>query len=358
MDGIVKYILFVLPSVIVSCFLWSYGFSSLPETSPPARVAEASRSLVNNGTLAAPEYLKFTSDFRAEAISSGHAIEQDVFAVGRDDKLYPKHSILSAIIGAPFYAIFGNSGFWILQQLCLLFIFISLSRLSTRKTQVLLIFVYLLTQTLSGFHTHVFSYDLHGVALLLGGMALLSSNSFFGSMLSALTIFIRPAYLILIPFAVYARGGTKREYLLRLLGLSAGLGFFMLTNQLIFGSPFTTAYQAAAYILPDGSFVLDTHPLGFSLQTLLSDWGKKLFSLEVGALPYNLALILWPLAIWQTIKAKDRFLLITSAGALIYTLFIFSYQFWDASPAGNRFLLPAVYLMALPILRNFQPKFR
>ena len=350
-----KYLLFLLPSVIVSCFLWSYGFSSLPDTSPPARVAEASRSLVNNGTLAAPEYLKFADDFRSEAISSGQAIEQDVFAVGRDDKLYPKHSILSAVVGAPFYAIFGNSGFWILQQLCLLFIFISLSRLSTRSAPVLLIFVYLFTQTLSGFHTHVFSYDLHGVALMLGGMALLTRNSFFGAMLCALTIFVRPAYLILIPFAVFARVGTNREYCVRLVGLIVGLGIFMLSNQLIFGSPFTTAYQAAAYILPDGSFVLDTHPLGFSLQTFLSEWGKKLFSLEVGALPYNLALIFWPLAIWQIIKTRDRFLFVTSLGAIIYTLFIFSYQFWATSPVGNRFLLPAVYLMILPILRILQP---
>ena len=40
----------------------------------------------------------------------------------------------------------------------------------------------------------------------------------------------------------------------------------------------------------------------------------------------------------------------TLAGGLVYALYAFSYELWDVSFIGNRFLLPTVYLYALSFI--------
>ena len=220
-----------------------------------------------------------------------------MFARSVDGDLLPKHSILSACIAAPFVFIFGDLGFWIVQELLLLWLIYSSYQLVLVTSGVALprttvISICLFSQTLvASYH---YSYDLHGCALIIGGLNLLRTRPAIGAAVMGFSVFIRPANLLLaLPLALGGTtSGSKKEVFRSTIGLAVILFTWGMTNWLMWGNPLTTAYSRLPYFVA-GVEQFQAHPLGFDIHTFLADWGGKLFG-NHGLLPFNVALLALP----------------------------------------------------------------
>src|SRR5438093_7184416 len=173
---------FLLASVAVlllsSVCLHRLGYQVLPQEAPPARNAEVARSVWRTFSLEAPEFHVFGHELRQLSQETHRGYRQDVFSLGRHGQLFPKHSVLPGVVGALSYVLFGDAGFWILQQILALLLFYSTFRMTSlvakRESGVLtLTSIALLSETLIGFFCYVFSYDLHGLVLLVCGLHLM-----------------------------------------------------------------------------------------------------------------------------------------------------------------------------------------
>jgi len=122
-------------------------------------------------------------------------------------------------------------------------------------------------------------------------------------------------------------------------------------NDLMWGSPFLTAYHRVVAFSARGEPFIENHPRGFSLDVLLTDWWRKLLGARVGLLIFNPALCAFP---WVCASARRSdhkwFAFSTLAGSVVYGLYMFSYEQWDNSYVGNRFLLPSVHLYVLSFI--------
>jgi hypothetical protein len=354
---------FLLASLAVlllsSACLHRLGYQVLPQEAPAARNAEVARSVWRRFSLEAPEFHVFEQNLRRLSRETHEGYRQDVFSLGKHGELFPKHSPLSGVVGAPFYGLFGDSGFWILQQVLALSVFYSTFRITSllakRETGVMtLTTIALLTETLVGFFCYTFSYDLHGLALIICGLHLMYSRPLCGSALAASSVFVRPSYVLLLPFLLNAWGGLPRRSgrpLGVLLSTGAVLSLYLMVNDLMWGSPFATAYHRMVAFSPQGELFIEQHP-GFSLHVLLADWWRKLFGARVGLLLFNPALFVFPwVCAWASRSDHKWFAFSTLAGSVVYGLCMFSYQWWDVSFVGNRLLLPSIYLYLL----NFIP---
>ena len=336
------------------------GFQVLPPEAPPARNAEVARSVWKTFSLQAPEFRVFKDELSRLSRDSHHGYHQDVFSLGRRGELFPKHSPLSGVVAAPFYGLFGDSGFWILQQILALLLFYSTLRIASLVGEcesglVTLTALAILSETLVGLHCYQFSYDLHGVVLVVCGLHLMYSRPLWGSALATLSVFVRPSYVLLLPFLLTAwRDLPECGARLRtaLVGAGLVLGLYCAVNDLMWGSPFATAYHRVAAFSPEGTLFIEDHPRGFNLNALLSDWPRKLFGTRVGLVTFNPALLAFPwVCAWASRSDNKWFAFSTTAGSLAYGVYMFSYRDWDISFIGNRFLLPSVYLYIL----NFIP---
>ena len=359
-NGTGKFLLVSLAVLLLSsAYFHRLGYQVLPQEAPPARNAEVARSIWRTHSLEAPEFHVFEQELRRLSRDTQREYRQDVFSLGRHGELFPKHSPLSGVVGAPFYGLFGDSGFWILQQVVALLLFYSTFRITSlvakRESGVLTVTtITLLTQTLIGFFCYMFSYDLHGLFLLICGLHVMHSRPRWGSALAALSIFVRPSYVVLLPFLLSAwhglpeRVGRPRDLLV---GTGAVLCLNFAANDLMWGSPFATAYHRMVAFSPQGEPFIEQHP-GFSLDVLVADWWRKLFGARVGLLPFNPALFAFPwVCAWASRSEHKWFAFSTLTGSVVYGLYMFSYQWWDVSFLGNRLLLPSIYLYLL----NFIP---
>lgn len=354
---------FVTASLVVllisSGIFHRLGYRVLPVEAPPARNAEVARSVWTSLSLQPPEFLAFKNNLSRLSRERHEAYEQDIFSFGKGGELFPKHSAISGVIGAPFYGLFGDSGFWILQQTLALLLFYSTYRVTSLVAGhdtgvVTLLSVALLTETLFGFFCYVFSYDLHGLVLLICGLHLMYSRPLWGSALATVSVFVRPSYVLLVPILLCAwRGMPPRHSRLRgiILGAGSVVCLYLVVNDLMWGGPFVTAYHRIAAFGPDGQPFIEQHPQGFNTSVLLSDWWRKLFGARVGLLTFNPALIALPWVCAWVWHSKHRwFALTTLTAGVLYGLYMFSYEQWDTSFMGNRFLLPSVYLYLLSFI--------
>ncbi len=330
----------------------------LPE-GPERVVAEVTRSLFNSASLTPNYFYDVYEKARALSESTQSIVWQDVFAIDQYGQLRPKHSPLSALMAVPFYAVFGDLGFGIFQQLVffvLMYSTYSLVLWTTRKPLPwsTLLSVLLLSQ--SGFYVRSFSYDLHGAALLIGGLYLWSLRPCLGATVMGLSLFVRPSFAFLIfPMVLLLSVIDLKRLASTCIGILIAILLFGSYNYYLWGSPFLTAYSR----LPEfanGVVRLMPHPVGFDLNVLLTRWDEKLFSSR-GLLPYNLCFLALPLVVVSLIRNYDPFRLGCFLVGVGYATYIFSYSMWDVTNSGNRFLLPVVYLYMLcfiPVLGRFE----
>jgi hypothetical protein len=317
---------------------------------PPLYTAEVTQSLWHTHSLRPERFDQIYREASDLSRTAGAEVWQDVFALDRRGGLAPKHALLSSVIAVPFYAIFGKLGFWVLQQLLFVWLLYSLyaiaTRLAGRSLPLTTIVVSMILSPLL-LHSHGFSSELHGCALVLGGLNMIHRRQFFGAFLMSLSILVRPSYILLvIPLvcAVYRHTPEwHREILRRSVGVAFGLGIVFMLNYILWGDSFATAYQRLPSFR-NGELFISTHPVGFDLETFLSDWPAKLWG-ETGVFPVTSCLFLLPLVVISLRHQRDRwFEGVCLSTALLYTLYIFSYQMWMVTGPGNRFLLTATCL--------------
>lgn len=327
------------------------GISCFPD-GPVSMIAEVTRSLAQGGGLL-PAAMENEVRMAQEMSRENHSfVWQDIVSLHSNGTFVPKHSVLSSVIAVPFYKIFGDSGFWILQQLLVLSVIYSLYKLSnlifeeTYPWSVLL-GGFLFSQTL--FYSYAYSHDLLGCSLFFVGLNIMQGRSNFrsalGTLVMCLSVIIRPNYLILVLiFTLWGRlndSWERRSF--SILGLALGLSIVGLYGYVVWGNPIAGPYTFVP-VFQDGQQVLSSHPIGFSFEELKREWWRKLFSLT-GLVPANLGFGLAPLVAIFCWKHRRRKFLMTILGiSVIYILYVFSYEMWDISAYGNRFLFPAIYL--------------
>jgi hypothetical protein len=282
------------------------------------------------------------------SLTSDVPIWQDVFSIGRNGSLLPKHALLVACLASPWYGVFGDAGIWIFQQLLLAGLFLCWYRLSSTivgrdTTTLTLVVLGLGTQTL--LHNTFFSYDLIAGALTIIGLDISRRLPFVGGLVTATTISIRPLSLALFPWLVGM--GKRNSVLPALLGMGTAVAGYLTINYWLWGGFFITSYTNTP-AFSHGQLVPANHATLFSLQTLMSNWPRKLFDTSVGLCTYNPALLLVPISITRISgHPLARQLLLCLLAAASLCIAVFSYQLWDESYMGNRFLFPAIYLALL-----------
>lgn len=336
-------------SLIFSGVGYLRGIPLLP-IGPPLNIAEVTKSLWHSRSLRPERFDQIYHDASELSRTSGSEVWQDVFALDMRGGLAPKHSLLSSVMAVPFYGIFGTFGFWVLQQLLFVWLLYSIysiaTRLAGRSLPLTTIVVTMLLSPLL-LHSQGFSYELHVCALVIGGLDMMHRRPLIGAFLMSLSVLVRPScVLIVVPLisAMYAHTPQwKRTILRRSIGLALGLGIFLVVNYLLWGNPFTTAYDR----LPGfrgGELFISQHPVGFDLETFRSGWPAKLWG-ETGILPATSCLFLLPLVVLSLRHQSERwFQAVCLSTALLYTLYILSYQMWMVTGPGNRFLLTATCL--------------
>jgi hypothetical protein len=347
---------FLFAAVAISLgFSFSCHFLGLPvvRRGPALSISEVTKSLANSWSFTPPFFAEIYRDAKDLSTANSSRVWQDVFALDKEGRLRPKHSIFSAIVAVPFFIIFGNAGFWIMQQLLLIWLLYSTFSIVAELTGKALPWSTLLatlfmSQTI--FYTYGFSYDLHACSLIIGGLHLKRRSPVAGGVIMALALFVRPSLILLITPLLLARNRTDRitETLKSALGVFLVILINGALNYYWWGSPFLTSYHRLPAFYK-GMMVLSAHPIGFDLEVLYSDIISKLFSPQ-GLLPYNLSFITLPWVLIYTWRQKDPFRLLCLLSAFIYTLYIFSYPMWNSTSHGNRFLFPAIYLYLLSFI--------
>jgi len=354
---------FIFLSGTLLCLFTTVFHTLVPDSfvnpGPLARIAEASRSLWNNGTLQAPEFYALRDKIIKLSLETDQLYWQDAFSVGKSEELFPKHSLWTVVTFAAFYGVFGEAGFMLGHQLLaflLVLLFYRLTNLTGTQCNSIVFAVVLLFFFKFMQYSFFFNYELHAAILIVGGVCLARSNPFLGNLLMCLSLFVRPSFGLILPLlAVTWCGERDKKYMFgSLAGLSAGLMIFALSNHFLWGSPFLTSYHQAPQIY-QGELLLNTHPVGLNYSIFFSDWGQKIFNSEFGLLTNYPILLLLPIALYKHIYLRTIHpaTILASSGFLLI-LFLFSYEHLY-SQGGRLQWVPV--LLCLPIvLQAFLPQ--
>lgn len=318
-------------------------------------LTQASRSLVQEGTLSSPEYRTFYQELlEASRRQPAAVIWQDCFSRGVDGRLYPKHSLLAVLTGAFFYWLFGEFGFWLATQIelfaaCWAVFAIARERSGFWGAAFLMAMLPGVSTLLS--YTYYFGFDLLGVALLFGGFAVAGRRPFLGGTLMGLSVWTRVSLLVLLPFLVFASLGGRREMAVRCAaGIVSVVLLLGVVNFAIWGSPLEGGYANLPHFRDGAVIEIDTlQEHTFSPSILAEHWRYRLFDPKEGVLPSAPVVIAGLLSLvfcWRS--PHRRFWMSISFGALAYTLLMFSYSHWEGA-GGNRYALPPVLLFSLPV---------
>jgi hypothetical protein len=357
---------FLLISFTISFALWNVGFNVI-QPNPAGSVAETAAAIWDEHTISRRDFAKVQQDMIDQSKSHPDTLFwQDVFAIGIDGTLYPKHPLLASILAAPFYGLFGNLGFWIFNQVVLFLLFVGIFKLAKPITSDnnLPIFLVLISMGTSIFlGSYFFSYDIVGVLLVVWSFAVVGKKHFIAGLLLALSLYIRITHLVFLPFLLICFPVSKKNISLILSGFLLGLFPLLVFNFLLWGDALSGPYaRTEHYFKGQVVFTPSYHSLNsFSLENFLTNIGTKLFSLNEGMISVNPLFAVALIGIFYCSKhPQRRFILSCFFAGLTYTLLMLSYSYWIGA-GGRRFVLPAVFLISLaviPLIEKFSAKLK
>ncbi len=270
------------------------------------------------------------------------------FALSKDNRIVPKHSVLMPIVSIPFYLVFGKIGFLIfnLVQMFALLYGVMILAGGGLGARMLALAGYLSTPFLA--YTFNYSPDIFGTALLVWSYIFgMRHRPIICGLLAGLAIWAKVYMaLLLLPLAlIVIPQGWKATLLCGLTACVAVAPMFAINTHL-FGSPWITGYDREAHILPDG-FVVRDHYSRFN-QPILPGLANLLLDDRIGLLRTAPLWLLWPIGVivaWRISAKHARLGLVALTLALLLNLVFFArYDEWDTSAFGNRFLFPALAL--------------
>ncbi len=357
-------LLFVIVNILImemfAIVFYFAGFEYTPENGV-SQIKPSLERLLEKGDLYPELFNREARRLSNESLNTNAWVVQDMFAMTYDSKLIQKHSIISIFFTAPFFYLLDDIGILFFQQLvafsCLLISYLLIKKLANKKPLILTTLCFnFLTPIHYGLYSYVHWYDTHGLALIILSLFLTFKNSPYGAFFGVMSILVRPSNAIFLPLNFimsYSLKG-KRGLVQVTIGASAGIVIVLLWNYIIFGGIAATAYSNLPSFSPEGEMVILKHALGFNYHTFISDWGLKLFSPTYGWFVYSPLLLFLPLYLNNLFNVRYGFILsMITLFSLIYSIYIFSYPFWSISFIGNRFLLPATFLLYIVLITLF-----
>lgn len=305
---------------------------------------EVAQSLLEAGRFVPDNFLQVESFLREQTKKDDSTMWQDVFSLTHDGRVFPKHSLLSSLILVPFIAVFGIWGVSVLNVLVQTGTVVSIHRVASLLQPGIpwtTSFLSVLIGTQIMHYSGGVAYDSLGGFLVIAATAIVGSRPLVAGGLVGLAVFCRPVNVLYaaVPFLF-----AERRFFMRLvIGMSVPLVSFLIMNFFLWGSPFTTAYQRLP-MYQSGEPVITLVGVGFELRTLASDWGDKLFGSQRGLLLFNPILFCLPFLRWGELMDARRIGIILVC--LSQSALVFAYDGWSASWGGNRYLCPAVWLLA------------
>lgn len=319
---------------------------------PSVAIASTTRAIWDNGSLTSRHAQAVFEAAQALSQSMQSEVWQDVFARDARGNLVPKHSVISSLIAAPFYGLFGETGFWVCQQFFLLVLSYCFYRCVTALAgaPVPLTSLFALCLLFPAFTTsYTFSYELHGIAFIVAGLLVSRTHPFLGGLVLGCSVFVRPSHILVIVPLLFAwrdprhLGGVIKGGLGALCAFSA----LCLYNFILWGDPFTTAYSHLP-LFHRGDLTIQKHPVGLDLHEFTRDWNGKLFGPE-GLFSRWGTVVTIPCAIWMTLRSSRRmFFGSCLIAAALNTAFFLSYSMWDPKGFPHRFFLPSIILCLIP----------
>lgn len=291
-------------------------------------------------------------------LRGGLPVHQKQVALSHDGRLMPKHPILISLLSVPFFALFGVSGFLIVNVLVMLLLVLVVW--ATARTYVGAAASILATWTIFGgtfLRAYVYGYqpDLLSTLLVLAGILgvvrtrLVTGGLFLGlSGLVKVTNFFAAAVVVIV--LLFRRPRTQA--LRTALGMVPGVAAWMLINLMMFGGPTVTGYDRTI-VLQDGVPHLVSHRDFFDLP-ILEGMRGHLFHPRVGLL-VNSAVLLLAIPGFVLFFRRRRWdaALFFVVSEFLFLLFS-GYRWYASSHYGNRFLIVPVVLAAVPIAFLFE----
>lgn len=117
----------LLCSLAYSVTLYLRGWAVTP-LGPSFAIAETAKSIWESGSLSSGHAMAVFDAAQALSQSDNSSVWQDVFAMDVRGNLVAKHSIISSVIAAPLFGVFGTLGFWLCQQIFFLALSFSIYR--------------------------------------------------------------------------------------------------------------------------------------------------------------------------------------------------------------------------------------
>ena len=271
-------------------------------------------------------------------------------ALGRDGAWYPKHPILMPLASLPFLAVLGMDGLLVFNLVVLALVAAAMALCARRHAGPVAsagAVALLLAGTFLRGYVYNLSPDLFATLLCLAGtLLLLERRPVRAGLLLGAAIAAKFLLIVLVPWvaaAAWARGGV-RGAARTAWGAAPAIAALLLLNASLFGSPWVTSYDRGVTVRA-GSERLITHRTQFD-GDILAGLRGEIFDRTHGLLPTAPAILLAVpglVLLWR----RDRGEAIATAGVFLTLLLVLApYRGWSASHYGNRFLMPAIALLA------------
>jgi len=319
------------------------------------------------GTLERPEFYRLYAYFIEESrIHRDRTYRQDVFTEAADGRLLPKHPVIISVMAAPFYGWMGQVGFWVFQQLVLLALIISLYRvardLAGPEAALLTCALAAAGTNLVWYYSYNFSYDIPGTMFIMAGLSYLKRYPLLAGTLFALSLYVRAANVVVLPFLVLACWppgtdfrGILRPWILVMSGFLAVILPYLALNHLIYGDALKGNYSLIP-VFAQGKVLYDVETTDFSWRFFREEALARLWGHPESVLYAYPGLFVSILSLPWILRLPGRerrfAVLLFLAGCSMIVLF-FCYSGW-LKAHGDRYVLPAAFLMLIPTALVFR----
>jgi hypothetical protein len=271
-------------------------------------------------------------------------------ALGRDGAWNPKHPLLMPIAALPFLALFGMDGFLIFNLVVLGAVAALMTLLARRHASsgaAAAAVALLLLGTFFRDYVYNLSPDLFATLLfLLAALALFEDRFVLAGLALGAAVAAKFLLVVLVPASALAAFASRgRRGGLRLAaGLAPAAAALLVANAMLFGSPWVTSYDRGVSVA-SGREELITHRTQFD-----GNFGRglagEIADAQHGILPTAPVVLLAVPGLLLLGRRNRGEALFTAAVFLTLLGVLAPYREWAASHAGNRFLMPAIALLA------------
>ena len=301
----------------------------------------------------------------------------DQTSLGQNDEWYPLHEILMPILTVPFYVVFGINGCLIFNMLVCILFMISLFHLCARHVDYPIAFLATVLTAFSStviHYTYSYSLDVFSAFLfilaywcavqkrffrtgLVWGLAVYSRFPLIVTLVGLICFLFlealasRDPEVETVPHARYAH--RIRPFLATVAGALPVLFSFLITNWLMFGSPFTTSYDRWRHTL-NGQTVTSSQMGAFTcalIERLPITLLDPKTGLLIGAPLLLIAVAFGTRPFWK--RARNEMILASLTAAALVILFT---KYCNSFPGsvGNRYLIPVIALSSVPLAMALQ----